>query len=116
MGIYELPLAGESYCQPACRKVNIGDVVRLTPEPENRYDPRAIRVVTRLGERIGYVPRESWVTRVIIDEDGDVFAVIKKKLGGTRDKPTIGIVLALFTALHAAEARSQFGDQRNILR
>lgn len=33
------------------------DEVYFKPEPENEYDPFAVRVVTKAGEHLGYVPR-----------------------------------------------------------
>lgn len=37
--------------------VNPGDLLVLEEEPENKYDPMAIRVLTQAGEHLGYVPR-----------------------------------------------------------
>lgn len=34
-----------------------GDLLVLEEEPENEYDPMAIRVLTQLGEHLGYIPR-----------------------------------------------------------
>lgn len=38
-------------------EVNTGDLLVLKEEPENPHDPMAIRVLTRRGEHLGYVPR-----------------------------------------------------------
>lgn len=37
--------------------VNIGDLLLLKGEPENKYDSFAIRVLTNQGEHLGYIPR-----------------------------------------------------------
>ena len=37
--------------------VNVGDMLLLEEEPENAYDPMAIRVLTQKKEVLGYVPR-----------------------------------------------------------
>ena len=37
--------------------VNIGDELSFEMEPENNYDANAIKVKTKLGEALGYVPR-----------------------------------------------------------
>ena len=37
--------------------VNVGDMLLLEEEPENAYDPMAIRVLTQEQEVLGYVPR-----------------------------------------------------------
>lgn len=36
--------------------LNVGDELLLVSEPENKYDPRAVRVEWR-GQKLGYVPR-----------------------------------------------------------
>ena len=37
--------------------VKVGDILLLEEEPENAYDPMAIRVLTQENEILGYVPR-----------------------------------------------------------
>lgn len=37
--------------------VEIGERLELRPEPENLYDPMAIRVLTERGQHLGYIPR-----------------------------------------------------------
>lgn len=37
--------------------VNPGDLLVLEEEPQNTYDPHAIRVLTKDGECLGYIPR-----------------------------------------------------------
>lgn len=37
--------------------LNEGDVLLFEEEPENEYDPFAIRIVTGQGEHLGYIPR-----------------------------------------------------------
>ena len=37
--------------------VKVGDILLLEEEPENAYDPMAIRVLTQEQEVLGYVPR-----------------------------------------------------------
>lgn len=38
-------------------KIEVGDELVLVPEPENEYDRYAIKVHTKHGEMLGYVPR-----------------------------------------------------------
>ncbi len=38
-------------------QVDIGDLLQLNPEPENKADPFAIQVSTNRGECLGYIPR-----------------------------------------------------------
>ncbi len=37
--------------------VAVGDVLTLVDEPDNAYDPFAIRVLTQANEELGYIPR-----------------------------------------------------------
>ena len=41
----------------ALPRVKVGDILLLEEEPENAYDPMAIRVLTQEKEVLGYVPR-----------------------------------------------------------
>lgn len=54
-------LAGVSFYQRALARCSPGQPIRLIHEPDNPYDPMALRVVSVLGETIGYVPKRSWV-------------------------------------------------------
>ncbi len=40
----------------ACRDLSVGDKLYLTREPENSHDENAIRVETKSGLQIGYLP------------------------------------------------------------
>lgn len=44
--------------QVAFRHLEEGEQVFLAREPTNEYDPNAIKVVTRAGHHIGYVPKK----------------------------------------------------------
>lgn len=37
--------------------ISVGDILVLTPEPENKNDPGAICVETQKNEKLGYIPR-----------------------------------------------------------
>ena len=39
-------------------KLQVGETVRLSREPDNPYDPNAIRVDRQTGEQIGYINRQ----------------------------------------------------------
>jgi hypothetical protein len=99
---------GESYRQPALAETariarNEGDerVFRaiLVPEPDNPYDSNAIAVYSEVGQ-LGYLPRD------VAPEFGSVFEAIEREgcragvctgvlTGGTRGKPSYGVVLRL---------------------
>ena len=42
--------------QAIIRKCSIGEKVDLVDEPDNKYDPNAIKVCRKNGEQLGYIP------------------------------------------------------------
>jgi hypothetical protein len=50
-------VAGISHYQRSASRCKVGDAVVLMPEPDNHFDPNAIRVEVN-GEQIGNVPKE----------------------------------------------------------
>jgi hypothetical protein len=65
---YPVGLVGESHYQPAIRRCRIGEGVQIVPEPANPYDPRALAVISARGQLIGYIPKSSFVQRLVHDE------------------------------------------------
>jgi hypothetical protein len=55
-------VSGISHYLENARQLKEGDVVDLVPEPENKYDPDAIRIEYH-NKLIGYIPKEltEWV-------------------------------------------------------
>lgn len=53
------PLAGFQYYEGKAlwEQMKVGDVLTLVREPDNAYDPRAVRVEWQ-GHKLGYVPRK----------------------------------------------------------
>lgn len=94
-GTYPVGVAGESFRQAAVRKCRIGDCVDFELEPDNPFDPDAVAVYVR-GEQIGYLPRDGWVTRVLIDQDGSVTATVLSV--GRGNASDLGVVLAVSRA------------------
>jgi len=90
---YSVGIVGEARCQDAIDAGLEGTPVALVPEPDNPYDPRAIRVDNHRGQTIGYLPRDEWLTDVILDQRLPIEAVIEQVTG--QDKPKQGIVLAV---------------------
>jgi len=88
---YPVGLVGESFYQPAIHQCHPGDRVQLIPEPTNPHDPRAIMVVAR-DSVIGYIPRSSFVQRLIYDERGEHDATILS-LKNDDDGGHIGVVI-----------------------
>ncbi len=75
-----------------------GDEVYLVAEPRNKYDPRAIAVISERGVQIGYISAErcAWIGRrlaagetcvAIFQALDTVTAMIRLRFGG--DRPTL---------------------------
>ncbi|MRR49570.1 MAG: HIRAN protein [Rhodocyclaceae bacterium] len=56
--VQDSPLAGFQYHAGAefWNELHVGDVLTLVREPENAYDPNAVRVEWK-GRKLGYLPR-----------------------------------------------------------
>ncbi len=108
MGRYTVHLVGEANFQAAIARLSSGDPVTIQHEPDNPYDPRALRCADLTGETIGYIARDSWLTRAIIDEKTTTRAQVEAIIGGERGKPLRGVVL---TVLTAADAKADDGSQ-----
>jgi hypothetical protein len=67
--------------------------VLLLPEPSNTYDHLAVKVCRQSGEQLGYLPAGHGLTKRI--RAGRVSAEIDSIIGGTRSKPSRGVVLAI---------------------
>lgn len=104
MGRYSVHLVGEANYQGPIANLSPGDPVSILPEPSNPYDPRALRCADVTGATIGYIERDSWLTRVIVDDRTAVSATVEQIIGGTPDKPSRGVVLAVLTAADAQPA------------
>jgi len=98
MGTYTLGIVGESHYQDAIRRCRQGDRVVLKREPENPYDANAVAVLRESGECLGYLKREhaEWMAEVL-DKGRQVQAKITLLTGGTRDKPSRGVVIDVDT-------------------
>jgi single-stranded-DNA-specific exonuclease len=98
MGTYTVHVVGESHYQDAVRRCRKGDRLVLKREPENPYDKNAVAVLRENGDLIGYLARDNaeWVARVM-DGGKRVEAKVKRIIGGTRDKPSRGVVIDVDT-------------------
>lgn len=69
-------VAGVSFYQEAVERCSPGEAVRFVHEPDNPHDVMAIRVVSLVGETVGYVPRRSWLHRAVHERGRGVSAVV----------------------------------------
>jgi hypothetical protein len=104
--VFAIHVVGESHRQAALKALSgdrrlrgeyVAFTAALVPEPQNAYDPNAIAVYISGGTRVGYLSRE----------DAEEYREVAKRLtalkavglcqakliGGTPDKPSIGVVL-----------------------
>ena len=101
-------IVGESYRQVALQELSAGRRVRgeevhfiatLIPEPTNAYDPNAIRVDIQNGKQVGYLSRDDAAAYQLVIHaivTGGKRAICRAKLiGGTTDKPSIGVMIDL---------------------
>lgn len=109
MGRYSVHLVGESNYQAPIASLSPGDPVAIIHEPENPYDPRALRVADVTGSTIGYIERGSWLTRALIDDGLAVSATVEQIIGGTPKKPALGVVLMVSTAADAQPSPAPAG-------
>lgn len=105
MGEYRVSLVGESRTQDVVKDLALGEIVTLVHEPNNPHDDRAVSAQTAAGEKIGYLERDSWLGRIVINGKPDHFCEIAEITGGTRGKKSQGVILLVHTAKDAEPAR-----------
>jgi hypothetical protein len=105
---FAIPIVGESHRQVALRRL-AGDrrkrglevtfTAVLIPEPHNEYDPNAVRVNENGGPQLGYLSRDDAAAYAAVfqalHQTGRFGACRAKLVGGTKGKPSIGVVLDL---------------------
>lgn len=80
--------------QQIINRCRVGEPISLLREPENPHDRNAVAVVTRSGQ-IGYIAREDAADVARRLEWGEQpECAIARIVGGTRDKPYLGVVIA----------------------
>lgn len=89
-GWYPIKIVGESGTQERIAQLEPGDWVDLVHDVQNRFDDRAVKVVSEYG-RIGYLERESWLKEAVIDVGWELPAKVLN-LYESRDYPT-GVTL-----------------------
>lgn len=80
--------------QDALIRCRVGETIDLEPEPSNRHDSEAVKVLrAATGEQIGYLPRGHDLFDAAAE--GRVKAVIHALHGGTAEKASRGAVLQI---------------------
>lgn len=80
---FPVAIVGESNFQRDIADCTEGGLVRIFHESDNPYDDRALVVKNHKGRPIGYLPRDSFVHRALLDEGQDfeagIRAIVSKK-------------------------------------
>ena len=79
--IYPVGIVGEVNYQDAIERTHEGEPARILKEPNNPYDPKALRVENTDGDTIGYIPKAHWLRDAIFEDGRGVAASIKSVKG-----------------------------------
>ena len=89
-------VAGISHRQEAASCCVEGQPLQLIRDVNNKHDRKAIRVLAEELD-IGFVPRDiNAAFAEYLDHVGELEAEIEAVVGGTENKPTIGIVMRIY--------------------
>jgi hypothetical protein len=118
MSSYPISVVGESFDnadgssrQDILRRCRAGDPVTLEREPDNPYDPNAVKVVTRHG-CIGMIGRQyPWICERI-DRGAFIEACIQSV--GAGDRGQIGAVLLVSTDLATPQEATPVSERPRI--
>lgn len=82
--VYMAGLVGEQHHRAAVERCRAGDVVTLVHEQGNPHDSNALAVLSAHAERIGYIARDHWLRRAVIEDGQGCTAVIVSADPGNR--------------------------------
>lgn len=90
---YTVGIAGESHRQPAIARTTVGERVSITHDSSNAFDRRAMAVLNARGEQIGFLPRDGWLTRALLDEQKGCDACVAEIHRPAAGRPHAAVVL-----------------------
>ena len=102
-------IAGVSFYQEAVERCSAGEPVRFVHEPDNPHDHMAIRVVSQIGETIGYLPRDSQLHRAVHEYGRGLSAAIAS-VGYSR-ACLLGVTLSVAMSDDRPDVSSYHPDQ-----
>lgn len=73
---YPVRLVGTRSYVDAIARARSGDRVAILRERGNPYDAEALVAVNADGETLGYIPRDNWLRRALVDEGRGCRAVV----------------------------------------
>lgn len=112
MGQYSVNLVGESYRQPAIQTLRVGDRIDLVHDQGNPHDDCAVKAITVDGLQIGFVPRDSFIQRLVAVEGKKLYAEIQAVTGGVKGKRHKGVVLLVATSKDATALFNESPEAR----
>jgi hypothetical protein len=96
-GPYSVNISGESFRQSEIARTSVGDSVRFIHDVTNVHDRRAIMVLTERGDHIGFLPKDGWLTRAILDEEraweAKVLAIHRSLAGRSTSAVVLSVAL-----------------------
>jgi hypothetical protein len=76
---YPVRLAGTRSYFAAIGRATAGDAVTVLREAGNPYDADALVVVDGDGSTLGYIPRDNWLRRALVDEGKGCRATVEDR-------------------------------------
>jgi hypothetical protein len=105
---YPVGLAGESNYQAAICICRAGETVSVCHEIGNPHDENALVVLSNRGEKIGYIPRSSWLRDAIHEEGKGCEATILSIEG---EREPMGVVIDVRLTDDELEIRDYVPDE-----
>lgn len=94
---YLAPVVGEQYHVEAVGKCRAGEPVTLVHEQGNPHDPLALAVLSVRGECVGYIPRDHWLRRAVMEDRRGCYALIREIIPGQKGRRQIVLSAQLRT-------------------
>lgn len=81
--LFETIVAGTSHIENIAdieAQLDLDDKLVFYREPDNRFDPQAIKIVTLKGDKIGYIPqKDNLIFSRLMDAGKELFGKITRK-------------------------------------
>lgn len=90
---YSVGIVGESHRQPAIARTRVGERVTIVHDSRNVHDRRAMAVMNARGEQIGFLPRDGWLTRALLDEQKTCQSRVSEVHRAAPGRPYAAVVL-----------------------
>lgn len=75
---YTVNLVGEQYFPNGTKGLRVGDTVLLLHELGNPHDANALLAMTESDIALGYIPADSFVRRVLLEDFDGIHAIVRE--------------------------------------